>query len=228
MDVPVTLFGIALTVTVYAASRTLARKYPSPFTTPVFFSTALIIATLSAIGLTPDDYVTTKEILVFPLGPATVALAVPLYKNRRLLAAHALPAFIGILVGSIATVLAAIGLATLFGLSSVVVASMSLKSVTAPIAIEIAEILGGSLVLTAGFVIATGMIGAMFGPWLMNFAGIHHPIARGLALGTVSHGQGTAQAVLEGEIQGAMAGIAMGLAAVLTSFAAPWVASLLN
>jgi len=78
-----------------------------------------------------------------------------------------------------------------------------------------------NLTLAAAFVIATGMIGTMLGPWLMDRAGIHHPLARGLALGTISHGQGTAQAVSEGEKQGAIAGIAMGVSAVLTSVALP-------
>jgi putative effector of murein hydrolase len=96
-----------------------------------------------------------------------------------------------------------------------------IKSVTAPIAIELATIIDANPTLTTVFVIATGMIGAMFGPWLMNIAGISDPLARGLALGTTSHGQGTAQAVIEGELQGAAAGIAMGLAAVFTSCLAP-------
>jgi putative effector of murein hydrolase len=103
----------------------------------------------------------------------------------------------------------------------VVIASIAIKSVTAPIAVELAPIVHGDPTLAAGFVIATGMIGVMLGPWLMNLIGIRAPLARGLALGTISHGQGTAQALHEGELQGAVAGIAMGLAAVLTSFAGP-------
>jgi predicted murein hydrolase (TIGR00659 family) len=215
------LFGIGLTVATYSLSRALAQRYASPFTTPVFFSTTLVILVLWVLGLRFEDYEPAKNMLVWLLGPATVSLAVPLYKNRCTLARHAVPALVGIGVGSLSTLLAASILARVFALSDTLRASLSIKSVTAPIAIELATIINGNPTLTAVCVIATGMIGAMFGPWLMNIVGISDPLARGLALGTIAHGQGTAQAVLEGELQGAAAGIAMGLAAVFTSCIAP-------
>jgi putative effector of murein hydrolase len=216
------LVGIGLTVATYILSRALAKRYASPFTTPVFFSTALVILVLLVLGMRFDDYEPAKNIMVWLLGPATVGLAVPLYKNRGTLVSHALPAFIGLIMGSLSTFLAAIILAKVFALSENILASISIKSVTAPIAIELATIIDGNPPLTAVFVIATGMIGAMFGPGLMNIFGIYDPLARGLALGAISHGQGTAQAVIEGELQGAAAGIAMGLAAVFTSCVAPF------
>ena len=120
-----------------------------------------------------------------------------------------------------ATVLVALLLGMGAMLEPEVLLSMSVKSVTAPVAVELARILHGNATLAAAFVIATGMAGTMLGPWLMDRAGIRHPLARGLALGTISHGQGTAQALLEGEQQGAIAGIAMGAAAVLTSIVLP-------
>lgn len=212
---------ILATAGAYFLSRVVAKRFPSPFTTPVFFSTALVIGLLVATGTPIVDYEPAKEIMVFLLGPATVALAVPLYKNRRVLIAHALPALCALVVGSLSTLIAVVLLARLARLSALVSASLSIKSVTAPIAIELAPLIDGNATLTAAFVIATGMIGAMFGPWLMDRTGIGDPLARGLALGTISHGQGTAQAVLEGELQGAAAGIAMGLAAVLTAMVAP-------
>jgi putative effector of murein hydrolase len=98
---------------------------------------------------------------------------------------------------------------------------MSIKSVTAPIAVELASLVRADPALTAAFVIATGMTSAMLGPWLMDVLRIRAPLARGLALGTIAHGQGTAQAIIEGELQGAVAGVAMGLAAVFTSVVAP-------
>jgi putative effector of murein hydrolase len=228
MTVSVTLFSIVVTVGAYALSRALARRYPSPLTTPVFFSTVVTILVLVASGIRMSEYAPAQQILVFLLGPATVSLAVPLYKNRRTLLTNTLPALGGLIIGTVTTLTAAVLLARLLGLPSVIRTSISIKSVTAPIAIELAPILHGSPTLTAAFVIATGMIGAMLGPWLMTVTGIHDPLARGLALGTISHGQGTAQAVIEGELQGAAAGIAMGLAAVLTSVVAPLLVPLLN
>ena len=217
------LYCVGVTVGAYALSRALAKRYPSPFTTPVFFSTVLIVLALLAGGLNFEDYRPAKDVLVILLGPATVALAVPIYKNRQVLALHAAPAFAGIVAGTLSTVLVAVGLGIAFALDRVTLASISVKSVTAPIAIELAAIVQGNVSLAAGLVIATGMIGTMFGQWLMDRAGIVDPLARGLALGTISHGQGTAQANLEGELQGAIAGIAMGVSAVITSIALPGV-----
>ena len=228
MTAAITIFSIVVTVSAYALSRAVARRYPSPLTTPVFFSTVVTIIVLLAAGIHATDYALAQQILVFLLGPATVSLAVPLYKNRRTLLTNTLPALGGLVIGTVTTLTAAVLLARLLGLPSVIRTSISIKSVTAPIAIELAPIIDGSPTLTAAFVIATGMIGAMLGPWLMNVTGIHDPLARGLALGTISHGQGTAQAVIEGELQGAAAGIAMGLAAVLTSVVAPLLVPLLD
>jgi putative effector of murein hydrolase len=226
MKLPFIIFGVGVTLGAYLLSRLVAKRYPSPFTTPVFFSTPIVIVMLLVTGVHLEDYKPAKDVMVFLLGPATVALAVPLHKNWRTLSENALPALFGLAAGSLSTLIAAAGIAKLCGLSPVVIASIAIKSVTAPIAIELAPIVHGDPTLAVGFVIATGMIGVMLGPWLMNLVGIRAPLARGLALGTISHGQGTAQAIHEGELQGAAAGIAMGLAAVLTSLAGPFVLSL--
>lgn len=217
----VLLLCTALTVAVYALSRALSRIYPSPFTTPVFFSTSVIVAVLLCAGVEYRHYEPAKNLMTTLLGPATVALALPIYKNWKTLRAYLLPGVAGIVLGSLATVLVVIALARLFEFGTELTLAMSVKSVTAPVAVELAAMLKGNPALAAGFVIATGMIGAMLGPWLMTRAGIVSPVARGLALGTISHGQGTAQALAEGSLQGAMAGIAMGLSAVVTSSALP-------
>jgi putative effector of murein hydrolase len=218
----ITLLCIVLTITAYVASRHASRRYAYPFTYPVFLSTALIVATLLLFDVSAADYEPAKQILTLLLGPATVALAVPVYRNRRTLFAHLLPATFGIVLGCITTVAAVVVLGRLLWFDRDVVVALSAKSVTAPIAVELATILQTYPALTVAFVIATGMLGAMFGPWLMDRVGITDPLARGLSLGTISHGQGTAQALSEGELQGAIAGIGMGLGAVLTSAALPF------
>jgi putative effector of murein hydrolase len=124
-------------------------------------------------------------------------------------------------MGSLSTLVVAVAVARLLGLPRVICSSLSIKSVTAPVAIELAPMIDADSTLTAAFVIATGMIGAMLGPPLMNKIGVHSPLARGLALGTISHGQGTAQALSEGDVQGAAAGIATVLGAILTASVAP-------
>ena len=215
------LSGIGVTALVYALSRVVGKRYPSPLTSPVFFSTPLVIAVVLLSGMHLSDYRPAKDIIVSLLGPATVALAVPLYKNRQTLLGNLFSASLGLALGSLSTLVIAALVARLFDLPQVIRASVSIKSVTAPVAIELAPMVNGDSTIAAAFVIATGIIGAMLGPWLMDKTGIRAPLARGLALGTISHGQGTAQAVIEGEVQGAAAGIAMVLAAILASFFAP-------
>jgi putative effector of murein hydrolase len=217
----VTAFSILVTLGAYAGSRVVGRRYPSPLTTPVFLSTIVVILILVPARVGVTDYEHAKQIMIFLLGPATVGLAVPLYQKRAMLTSNLLPALVGLTLGSLTTFVSALGLAALFGLPDVMRASISVKSVTAPVAIALAPIIDGSPTLTATFAVATGMIGAVLGPSLMTVIGIHDPLARGLALGTISHGQGTAQAVLEGELQGATAGVAMGLAAAFVSAIAP-------
>src|SRR5438067_5520739 len=216
-----TLYGIAVTAAMYALSRRLSRRWPSPFTSPVFFTTCATIVVFLLTRVELSDYAQAREILTFLLGPATVALAMPLYRNRRLLVANLVPAMAGLMAGALGTMVTAVALAKALGLSHAIVVSISIKSVTAPVAVEIARMIHADQTLTAAFVIVTGMIGVMLGPWLLDRAGIRSPLARGLALGTISHGQGTAQAALESELAGAIASIALGVAAVLTSLVAP-------
>ena len=133
----VLLFCTALTVCAYVLSRKLAKRHPSPLTTPVFFSTLVIIIVLYATGLDYKNYQPAGDLMILLLGPATVALAVPIYRNRETLRAHILPALVGIVSGSVATVVTVLVLSAAFGFTSEITRSMSVKSVTAPIAIEL-------------------------------------------------------------------------------------------
>lgn len=225
--VAVTVFGLAVTSGAYVLSLWARRHYPSPLTTPVLFSTIVVIAILLGTGISFAEYGPAKQIMTFLLGPATVALALPIYKNRRVFFKNIVPAGCGLLAGSLGTMIVAGLTARIFGLTSLLTASIAIKSATTPIAIEIAVIVHGAPALTAIFVVTTGMLGASLGPWLMDRAGITHPVSRGLALGTISHGQGTAEAVVEGQLPGAVSGVAMGLGAVCTALTAPWIVPLL-
>jgi predicted murein hydrolase (TIGR00659 family) len=223
----VTGLGIALTVGAYSLSLSARKRHPSPLTTPVVFSTPIVIAVLLATGISFADYQPAKNIMTFLLGPATVALAIPLYKNRQSFFRNLVPAGAGLLAGSLGTMIAAGLLARKFGFTPELVSSITIKSATVPIAVEVAKIVHGNPTLTAALVVITGMIGASFGPWLMDRLAITNPISRGLALGTISHGQGTAQAATESELTGAIAAVAMGLGAVCTSMATPWIVPVL-
>lgn len=223
------IFAACVVVTLgsYLATRALFMRYRQPLLNPVFLSTIVIIAALKATGGTLADYQPAKEALTFLLGPATVALALPLYNNRQVLKSQALPVLAGVLTGSLATIAAVLWAGRVAGLARGVLISLGPKSVTVPIAVEISRLCGGEPTLTAAFVVATGMIGSILGPMLLTALRVKDPVARGLALGTVSHGQGTAVALIEGETAGAMGGVAMALAAVFTALIAPYYLPLL-
>lgn len=219
----ITLYSILITILAYQFTRFLAKKYSSPLTNPVFLSTLIIICLLVVSNISFDEYIPAKTIMSYLLGPATVALAVPIYKNRDLFAKYFGAAFLGLSIGIVTTITSAICLARLLKLSNMFILALTVKSVTVPVATEIGRIIHGNISLIAAYVIITGMIGAMFGAKLMNLFNINHPFARGLAIGTIAHGIGTAEAVKEGEVQGAVAGTAMGIAAVLTSIIIPYI-----
>jgi putative effector of murein hydrolase len=221
MNATMTVSCIALTIAAYALSRYVGTRVRNPFTTPVFFSTALIIACLVGVGFTPTDYEPAKQILTLLLGPATVALAVPLYKNAAALKRDLMPAALGILTGIVATVVCAVVLAQWLGVPDELVRAGSVKSVTVAVAVQMAGVILADPSLVAGFVIAAGMFGAMMGPWILSAGRVTDPLARGIAMGTIAHGQGAAQAALEGELQGAVAGVAMGVTAIVSAALVP-------
>jgi predicted murein hydrolase (TIGR00659 family) len=223
----ITLCSILLTVAAYQFTRFLGRKFPSPLTSPVFLSTLMVIAMLMFFHISYKEYTPAKGLMTYLLGPATVALAVPIYRNFNLISKYKAAALMGLLTGSVTTIFSAMIMAELFHFSKTILLSLSVKSVTVPVATEVGKIINGNPALIAAFVIVTGMIGAMFGPKLLNWVKVDHPFARGLSIGTIAHGIGTAEAVKEGEIQGAVSGAAMGIAAILTSFIIPYIIPLI-
>ena len=210
-----------LTVAAYGLARGLFLRYRTPLLQPVFVGAGTIILALGLLGLGWDEYRPVKEVLTWPLGPVTVALAVPVYNQRARFRAAALPAACGVILGSLATIGVVLGLATLGQLEGPVLRALAVKSVTAPVAVELARLQGNDASLAAVFAVATGTLGAVLGPLVLSRCRIVDPVARGVALGTISHGQGTAAAFLESETAGAMSSLAMVGAAVTTALIAP-------
>lgn len=217
-----TTFTIMLTVVLYIISRKIWLKTQNALLAPLLLSTTAIILVLLSSGITFEQYKPGKSIMTFLLGPATVGLALPLYQNRRVLRSAFIPILIGIACGSITTVTTAVLLAKWSGLDAILIASIATKSITAPIAIDIARIIGGDPAIAVAFVVFTGTLGSMIGAGFLSLCKITDPVARGLAMGVTAHGQGTATILHEGQTQGAMAGVAMALAAIFTSFIAPF------
>lgn len=222
MNTVITVFSIAMTIGMYIISRLLAKKYVSPLTSPVILSTVFIITILLLMRISYDEYTMAKEIITYFLGPATVALAVPIYKQRNLLKKFFVPVFVGMIVGSIVTIISALLMANMFHLSTIMKTSLSLKSITIPVAGEVATIIGADSFLVAAFVMITGMLGAFIGPWIMNLFKVTNPLARGLSMGTIAHGIGTAEIMKEGELQGAVSAVAMGLTAMMSAIMIPY------
>lgn len=224
----IVIFTIFITVLGYISSRYVFQKTRNPILNPVLLTTLMVIAVLTETGLNFEDYKAGKEIMTFLLGPATVALALPLYKNRHYLWSGLAPVMVGIATGSLLNILTVIFLGKLVGFEHKIIISLAPKSITAPIAVEVAKIVGGDPALTAIFVVFTGLVGASLGPIILNALKVGDPVARGLSIGTTSHGQGTAVALEEGETQGALSGVAMALSAVFTSVITPYLIALLK
>lgn len=221
------LFTIALTIGMYIISREFYLKTKITVLTPLLLSTTAIIAILHYSGITFEQYKPGKSIMTFLLGPATVGLAVPLYINRHIMRKALFPILIGIASGSLSALTTAVILARISGLEKLLCISIAPKSITTPIAIEIAKITGGDPAISVAFVVFTGTLGSMIGASLLSLCKITNPIARGLAMGVTAHGQGTATILQEGLTEGAMAGVAMALSAIFISFLAPFYIPLL-
>ncbi|MCT4783487.1 MULTISPECIES: LrgB family protein [Exiguobacterium] len=217
-----TLVWIAITIGVYLISRKLSFRWASPFKNVVFLSTAILIVTLLLFGQSYDVYEPAKDIITILLGPATVALGLPLYRNLPTLLARARRALSAIVFGTLSTIAIAVLFGGVLKLTDHVLIALSVKSVTSPIALELARQLQGDAALAASVAVACGILGAMLGPFLLNMFGVTDPFTRGLALGTISHGIGTAQAATEHPLSGATGGAAMGLSAIFTSFLLPY------
>ncbi|MDO9127190.1 MAG: LrgB family protein, partial [Parvibaculum sp.] len=159
--------------------------------------------------------------LIWLLGPATVGLAVPLYRNFARVRSALVPMAVSLVVGSAVAVLSAVLIGDAMGASMETVRSLAPKSVTTPIAMGIAEEIGGYASLTAAFVIITGVIGAVFGAAFFNMLRIRDPRARGFAMGIAAHGIGTARAFQEGEVTGTFSGVAMALNGIVTALLLP-------
>lgn len=193
-----------------------------PLANPVLVAVALISALLLATGIPYRTYLDGAAFIHFLLGPATVALAVPLHAHWPRLRAMALPLLASLVLGSFVAAVSAWGIGALLGAGPASLVSLSAKSVTTPIAMAVSERLGGIASLTAVLVIVTGIFGALCADWFYRVLRVEDPAVRGFALGLAAHGVGTARAFQYGEQAGAFAALGMGLNGLLTSFALPW------
>ena len=216
------LFWLTATLLAYQVGDGLFRlTRNNPLCNPVLVAVSLLVALLLVTGVDYKTYFAGAQVIHFLLGPATVALAVPLYRQINAIRQSLLAIIVALFVGSLTAIGSAVGLGWLLGGRGAILLSMAPKSVTTPIAMGISEQIGGIPSLTAVMVILTGIFGATFGGWLLDRLHISDPMSRGMALGVAAHGIGTARAMQMHAVSGAFAGLAMGLNGVLTAIMLP-------
>jgi len=223
------LLGLTVTLAAYLAGTWIYRRARlNPLANPVLIAVLILVGLLTLTDTTYGTYFEGAQFVHFMLGPATVALAVPLYKQFHLVRRSALAILTALTAGSLTAVVTAVLMAKLLGATHGTLMSLAPKSVTTPVAMGIAEKIGGLPSLTAVLVILTGIVGAVGGSFVLNALGIRDWRARGLAVGTASHGIGTARAFDVSPVAGAFASLAMGLNALATTILLPVLVALLG
>lgn len=188
---------------------------------PIITSYIVILSLIIYTNTSFEEYFKSVEIIHFFLGPATVALALPLYKNLKYLKVLFIPVLATLFIAGVFSIVIAVCLLWILGAELPTILSMTTKSITAPIAVITSEQIGAIPSLAVGFVIITGMIGAVFGSIIFRLIKIKHETSEGFALGLVSHGIGTARAIEISEKAAAFAALAMGLSGILTAVFLP-------
>lgn len=216
------LFWLTVTLLAWLAADALAKASGRHPTVNAVLIAAVIVGTLLlASGTDYRTYFDGAQFIHFLLGPATVALGIPLYRNRALVLRNLLPMMAALMAGAVVSIASAVGIAAALGAPRDVLASLAPKSVTTPVAMAVSERLGGQPSLTAALVILTGILGAVMVTPLMNAMGMKDYAARGFAAGLAAHGIGTARAFTVDTVAGTFAGIALGLNALVTAVLAP-------
>jgi predicted murein hydrolase (TIGR00659 family) len=219
------LFGLTATLATYLLAQAFyQRSNQAPWANPVLW-TVLLLAIMLTLSDTPyPSYFSGAQFIHFLLGPAVVALAWPMWQRRAELRRRAVALLLASLAGGTAAAASAVGIGWALGLPAELLRSLAPKSVTAPVAMGIAEQLGGIPALAAVLAVLTGLVGALLGKYLFDAIGVKQPEARGFALGTAAHGIGAARAMQVHPDAGAYAGLALGLQVLLASLLMPFAA----
>ena len=223
------LFWLTLTIGAYLTADFLYRKSNLfPLLNPVAISILLVSSVLLIFDIQYERYFDGAKFIHFLLGPATVCLAIPIYKYWQLIVQNSKAIVISIFIGSLFSILITYFLSTLFHLNDELILSLLPRSVTTPIAMGISELIGGIPSLTAIFTFTTGVIGASLAIFVFDLMGIKKMEARGFALGLASHGIGTARAMSKDTNAGVFSAVAMGLTGLITSILVPLCIKILN
>ena len=219
---------LAVTLALYLASRRVYERTRLAVLNPALVCIAAVILLLVVTRTPYAEYQRAGRLVGFWLGPAVVALGVPLALQLEMVRRNVVGIALGLVAGTLTGIVVAVGTAALLGASPLVVRSLAPRAATTPIAVAVTARLGGIPALSAVVSIASGALGGFIGIGVLRALGIRSRLATGLALGAAAHGLGTARASGEGDVEGAAAGMAMGVVGVLTALLAPPVLSLLR
>jgi putative effector of murein hydrolase len=223
------LLALILTLAAYHVGVLIyERTRLNPLANPVLIAVVLIAVTIAAIDMPYPKYFEGAQFVHFLLGTATVSLAVPIYKGLASLRGRVLPLTAALIGGGVTSVVTAVAIARVLGADDTIVGGMYSKSLTAPIAMGVAERIGASPTVTAVFTVTTGILGAALGRYVLDAVRCREWWQRGFAIGIASHGIGTSRAFSVHPEAGAYAGLAMGLHGVVGAVAIPWLLSLLR
>ncbi|MCM3793117.1 MULTISPECIES: LrgB family protein [Priestia] len=217
----IALFIIIATVALYLVMAKLYVRFSYPILIPVLTTTVFVILLLLAFHISYDEYMIGGKWINSLLGPAVVALAYPLYKQREMLVKYSIPIIGGVFVGLFAGMISGLVFAEVFGIDRSLILSIVPKSITTPVAIQIATGLGGVPSMTVVFVMIAGFSGVILGPLLLKWIRIKSSLGKGIALGSASHALGTSKAFEYGELTVSMSSVSMTLSAVLGSVFGP-------
>ncbi|WP_309090488.1 LrgB family protein [Domibacillus sp.] len=212
---------ILLTVAAYLVMMKVYQRFPYPFFLPVLTTTVLIIMLLTAFHISYNGYMVGGQWISSLLGPAIVALAYPLYKQRHVLLQYGFPIFGGVLVGLFSGMISGLLFAEVLGVDRDLILSIIPKSITTPVAIQIAAGIGGVPSMTVVFVMIAGFSGVLLGPMVLKWVRIRSSLGKGIAFGSASHALGTSKAFEYGELAVSMSSVSMTLSAVLGSLFGP-------
>lgn len=221
------LLQVAVTLAVFRLSIKLYKRFHFFLFNPLILSTLIVMAIIKTFKIDYSTYNQGGQIITFFLGPATVALGVPLYKQLTTIKKNFRPIILGVAAGALTAVATTIGMAKILGVSQDVILSIAAKSTTMPIAIGITEKLGGNTSLTVFSVAVTGIFGGAVGAEIMKLGRVRDRVAKGIGIGTASHAGGTSRAVHMGEVEGSMSGAAIVLTGIVTAVTAPFLLKLM-
>ena len=216
-----TFFGLFISIGAYFAGWLLNKKFKKDFVNPLIIAVILVIAFVLISGMDFEAYEKQASFLNYLLTPATICLAIPLYKQLGILKKTLVAVSVAVVAGSVAAMLSILLVSLVFGVTHEIYVSLLPKSITTAIGMGVSEELGGVQEITVAVIVVTGVIGAMIGKPLCKLFKISNPVAVGLAFGVSAHAVGTSKALEIGEIEGAMSGLAIVVTGILTVALSP-------